>query len=192
MEWTLQHTIASLIGYSLLIGTVTSFCRCGTSSGGGRVHQDIRLMCKSLDKNGGKWWVELLLVMSSTPRAISQIVLEGAALCASVPESELLFSLWAAVYYKETPTDLDWLGSIASRGKRAAPLEPLSSFWLGTNTWSLVMSFARRQQLKSSGRALLLAVRSDSACEHPVHPSSALQIVTGYTAWCVRLDGPVG
>lgn len=31
------------------------------------------------------------------------------------------------------------------------------------------MSFAERQQLKSSGRALLLAVRSDSACEYPVH-----------------------
>lgn len=114
-------------------------------------------------------WVELLLVVSSTHRAISQSALQGAAVCASVPQSELLVSLSPAVYHKETPTGLDWLRSIAPRGKRPALLEPLSSFWLGTNTWSLVMSFARRQQLKSSGRALLLAVRSDSACECPVH-----------------------
>lgn len=49
--------------------------------------------------------MELLLVMSS--RAISQTALQGAAFCASVPESELLLSLSAAVYDKETPTDLD-------------------------------------------------------------------------------------
>lgn len=83
----------------------------------------------------------------------------------SVPESELLVSS----YHKETPSGLDWLQSIAPRGKRPALLEPLSSFWQGTNTWSLVTSFPRRQQLKSSGRALLPAVRSDSACECPVH-----------------------
>lgn len=117
----------------------------------------------------GNGWVELLLVMSSTHRAISQTALQGAAFCASVPESELLVSLAAAVQHKETPAGLDWLRSIAPRGKRPAPLEPSSSFCLGTNIWSLVMSFAGRQELKSSGRALLLAVRSDSGCESPVH-----------------------
>lgn len=151
------------------MGSVTSFCTCGILSGGGRGHQDIRLVCKSLDRNGGKWVSGTLLVVSSTHRAISQTALQGAAFCASVPESELLVSLSAAVYHKETPCGLDWLRTMAPRGKRPAPLEPLSSFWLGTNTWSLVMSFARRQQLKSSGRALLPAVRSHSACECPVH-----------------------
>lgn len=70
---------------------------------------------------------------------------------------------------KKPPLTLIDVEVLHLEGKGQHPLQPLSSFWLGTTMWSLVMSFARRQQLKSSGRALLLAVRSDNACECPVH-----------------------
>lgn len=133
----------------------------GESYGGERVC--CRLVSKSLEKTARKW-----------------VTATNDFQCCAGPSIKLFFWVlffvpWCLIamaggfvvncyVWQRSPAGLEWLRSTGSGGKRAAPLEPLSSFCLDSNIWSPVMSFARRQ-LKSSWRHLLPAVRSDSVCE---------------------------